>query len=251
MIRQSVIDIFPTFTAPLEGKVLWPYQDILGLVTIGYGCLIDPSALASTVQDWMLEGKSDLPTPPQVVHEWGKVKAMPKAMHFARYQDSCRLRLSLAGVDELLQARMQLFEGTLSYYFPDWDTFPADAQLAIMAMAWACGAGFPKAFTNFAGFVLERDWANAAKCAKIREDGNPGIHPRNLQVQLCLANAAAIDDGDQGTPALYWPNPVRDAVAPDADPANIPLHVQAAAALANFDVYAHGLTGHAHVAEAA
>lgn len=250
-MRQSVVDIFPAFTAPLEGCVLWPYQDILGLVTIGYGCLIDPSSLASGVNDWLLEGTSELPSPPQVVHEWGKVKAMPKAMHFARYKDSCRLRLSMAGVDDLLQARMQLFEGTLRHYFPAWDTFPADAQLAIMAMAWACGAGFPATFKTFAAFVLKRDWANAAKCAKIREDGNPGVHPRNLQVQLCLANAAAIDDGDQGTPALYWPNPVHDAVAPDSASDGIPLHVLAAEAMGSFNVYERGLTGHAHLAEAA
>lgn len=245
-IRDSVIEIFPAFTAPLEGCVLWPYQDILGLVTVGYGCLIDPASLASSVGDWLLEGASDLPTPPQVTHEWSKVKLLPKAMHFARYKDSCRLRLSMAGVNALLLSRMQLFEGTLKHYYPAWDDFPADAQLAILAMAWACGAGFPKTFTNFSSFVIKRDWSNAARCAKIREDGNPGIHPRNLQVQLCLANAAAIDDGNYGTPALYWPNPVEDAVAPASDPKLIPLHVQAAEAMASFNVYDLGLTGHGH-----
>lgn len=246
MIRDSVVEIFPAFTAPLEGKVLWPYQDILGLVTIGYGCLIEPEGLAAAVQGWL-----GSPSPGAIAAEWNKVNALPKALHFNRYKGACALLLDESGVDALLQARMQLFEGTLRFYFPDWDSFPADAQLALMAMAWACGAGFPKTFTNFAGFVRKRDWANAAKCAKIREDGNPGVHPRNLQVQLCLANAAAIDDGDQGTPALYWPGTVRDAVAPDNNPANLPLHVVAAQALENFNVYEHGLTGHAHLCEAA
>ena len=240
-IRQSVIDIFPTFTAPLEGCVLWPYQDILGLVTIGYGCLIEPEALAAAIPYWL-----GSPSPSAVASEWNKVNALPKAMNFARYKDACSLRLDQAGVNRLLQDRMGVFEGTLKHYFPAWDDFPADAQLAILAMAWACGAGFPKEFTNFTGFVLKRDWANAARCAKIREDGNPGIYPRNLQVQLCLANAAAIDDGDYGTPALYWPGAVKDEAPPSTDPALVPLQVQAAEALAKFDVYALGLTGHAH-----
>lgn len=244
-MRDSVVEIFPKFTAPLEGCILWPYQDVLGLVTIGYGCLIEPEALAAAVPGWVGN-----PSPAGIAAEWNKVNALPKALHFNRYKDSCSLRLDQGGVDALLQSRMELFEGTLRHYFPAWDSFPADAQLAIMAMAWACGAGFPKTFTNFAAFVLKRDWASAGKCAKIREDGNPGVHPRNLQVQLCLANAAAIDDGDQGTPALYWPNPVRDAVAPDNNPANIPLHVVAAEALGTFNVYECGLTGHCH-AEAA
>lgn len=245
-MRDSVVEIFPTFTAPLEGCVLWPYQDVLGLVTIGYGCLLEPEGLAAAVAGWV-----GSPSLGAIATEWNKVNALPKAMHFSRYKDACSLRLDQAGVDGLLQQRMQLFEGTLRHYFPGWDSFPADAQLAIMAMAWACGAGFPSTFKTFAAFVLKRDWANAAKCAKIREQGNPGVHPRNLQVQLCLANAAAIDDGDQGTPALYWPNPVRDAVAIESNPANIPLHVQAAEALASFNVYSLGLTGHGHLAEAA
>lgn len=246
MIRDSVVEIFPKFTAPLEGCVLWPYQDILGLVTIGYGCLIEPEGLAAAVKGWT--GSPSLAT---IAAEWNKVNALPKAMHFNRYKDSCSLRLTQGGVDALLQERMELFEGTLKHFFPAWDDFPADAQLAIMAMAWACGAGFPETFTNFSSFVLKRDWVNAARCAKIREDGNPGVHPRNLQVQLCLANAAAIDDGNYGTPALYWPNPVEDAIAPASDPALIPLHVQAAEALASFNVYELGLTGHRHMEDAA
>jgi hypothetical protein len=44
---------------------------------------------------------------------------------------------------------------------------------------------------------------------------------------------------------------VRDAVAPDSNPANIPLHILAAEAMGLFNVYEHGLTGHGHVAEAA
>jgi GH24 family phage-related lysozyme (muramidase) len=245
-MHDPVVEIFPKFTAPLEGCVLWPYQDILGLVTIGYGCLIEPEGLAAAVQGWL-----GTPSPGAIALEWNKVNALPKAMHFNRYRDACSLRLDQAGVDNLLRFRMQLFEGTLRHHFPDWDRFPSDAQLAIMAMAWACGPGFPATFETFATFVRRRDWASAAKCAKIREEGNPGVHPRNLQVQLCLANAAAIDDGDQGTAALYWPNPVRDAVAPDSNPANIPVHVQAAEALASFNVYELGLTGHAHLCEAA
>lgn len=246
MAQQSVVEIFPSFTAPLEGRVLWPYQDILGLVTIGYGCLINPEMLAAAVKGWVGN-----PSPGDIAREWNKVKALPKAMHYNRYRDACSLRLTDEGVNDLLRLRMEVFEGTLRHYFPDWDTFPADAQLAIMAMAWACGAGFPVEFKTFTAFVLKRQWTNAALCAKIREQGNPGVHPRNLQVQLCLANAAAIDDGVYGSPALYWPGVVRDEVAPDSDPSHIPLRVLAAKALANYDVNALGLTGHAHVAEAA
>ena len=142
---------------------------------------------------------------------------------------------------------MRDFETVLKKYFRDWDSFPADAQLAIMAMAWACGPAFPKTFTNFASFVNKRDWANAAKCAKIREEGNAGIVPRNKQVAFCLANAAEIDDGHYGTPALYWPNPVTDAVAPSSDAKDLPLSFLAARAAneaaAKFSFEQHGCAG--------
>lgn len=240
-MRQSVIEIFPTFTRPLEGEVLWPYQDVLGLVTVGYGCLIEPVSLALP-----LKWEGDL-SPGQVRAEWAKVNALPKAMHFARYKAASTLRLTEQSADELLDHRMLDFEVTLQKYFPAWDDFPADAQLAAMAMAWACGAGFPKTFTNFTRFANMRDWSGAAKCAAIRTDGNPGIVPRNAQVQLCLANAAAIDDGNFGTPALYWPGPVKGAEMPSTDPTDVPLHVVAQMALAKFSIDACGLTGHAHV----
>ena len=77
-------------------------------------------------------------------------------------------------------------------HFPGWRDFPADAQLGICSMAWACGPGFPAIFKNFAGFANKNDWVNAAKCAKIREAGNPGIKPRNEKNQKCFANAVVV-----------------------------------------------------------
>lgn len=238
---DSVRDALFDFNAPLEGVVHWPYQDILGLVTVGIGCLIEPVGLALTVP-WL--GHPDAGV---IRAEWAKVNAMAKGMHFAQYEHASSLRLNDNGVEMLLAARAADFEVTLRKYFANWDTLPADAQLAIMGMAWACGAGFPRTFTNFTRAINARNFTVAAQCAKIREDGNPGIHPRNLAVQLCLANAAAIDTGeDYGTPALYWPG-----VASDAPQEHHDLASEAADALARFSIDSCGITGHCHKLEAA
>ena len=42
MISDLVRAGWPAFTSPLEGRIAWMYLDVLGLVTIGLGCLIDP-----------------------------------------------------------------------------------------------------------------------------------------------------------------------------------------------------------------
>jgi|SRR6478609_1545868 len=233
---KDVSDSLLKFNAPLEGVVAWPYQDILGLVTVGIGCLIEPVGLALPLH-W--DGSPDAAT---IRQEWTRVNSLKPAMHFNQYKSASSLRLTDSGVQDLLAHRALDFEATLRKWFPDWDNWPADAQMAALGMSWACGPAFPRTFTNFAHYANVRDWANAAKCAKIREQGNPGIVPRNKQIALCLANAAAIDSPDgYATPALYWPGPVLDAPNPTGEQAE-----EAAAALAAFSIEDCGLTGHCH-----
>ncbi len=128
------------------------------------------------------------------------------------------------------------------------DSFVADAQLAIMAMAWACGAGFPATFKNFTRFANQLDWASAAKEAKIKTDGNPGVVPRNAQVQLCLANAAAVTHSTSGTQdpdRLFWPGHVPPTGATDATRASNDVTVRdaAQAELASFVIDQVGVAG--------
>jgi len=255
MTYPSVLSTLLRFNKPLEGEVLWPYQDILGLVTVGIGCLIenttgDRAALALSVP-WV-----GGPTPRTIREEFAKVDAYPKALHFNRYRDACSLRLTEDGVSDLLQNRAEQFERVLKAGFPGWDDWPADAQLGVLGIAWACGPGFWHTFTNFQRAANARNWLTAMRCAGIRSAGNPGVVPRNAQVALCFANAAEIDGPDgYGTPALFWPGHVAPAVPEDIDPRAVPLSVHAARAaelaLSRFNVEQYGLTGHGHQLELA
>lgn len=244
MIYPQVLDALPRFNRPLEGAIHHPYQDIIGLVTVGIGCLIEPVGLALPIP-WVGD-----PSPSDIRREWVQVNSLPPARHFNQYAAASHLRLTDDGIDQLLETRAHDFEAELRKGFPGWDDFPADAQLGIFGMAWACGPGFWRKFTNFQGFALKGDWLNALRCAKIREQGNPGVVPRNAQVALCLANAAEIAVPGMTTPALYWPGHVAEAVPPDTDPRAIPLSVHAARraelAMARFNVEQYGLTGHGH-----
>lgn len=238
-MHKSVTDIFPTVTKPLEGCVLWPYLDILGIPTVGYGCALE-SAEDAVRQVWLPIGGALLPPSDELVRQqWARLRAETRLskLHFKYAEPVTQLRMSQQGADNLLQRRMLQFEIELLKWFPHWQSFCADGQLAIMLIAWAVGPAFPATFKNFASYVNATrgpDWENAAKCAAIRTQGNPGVVPRNAQVQLCLHNAALATTGHLDE--VYWPvarltQALASPVVQTGDGQTLPLAVMAQRAL--------------------
>lgn len=252
----SVAEAFPRVTKPLEGCVLWPYLDVFGLATVGYGCLVD-SVLEFRKPDWSSDGlghRTQLVLP-YIDDQRARLKSKTKALHFKLYESATTLRLTQDRADVLLVSRAEEFAAYMArVHFSDWDTWPADAQLAWMLIAWACGPGAPTVFKTAAGLCNAGDFEGARKWAKIKvgtrgdADYNPGIVPRNAQIDLCLANAAAIHTPGYATPALYWPGHVEEARAE-----TLPEAARAAAAMASYDVNDDdcGRTGRRHLPDAA
>lgn len=174
----------------LEGCVPWMYLDILGLVTTGVGCLIDAPHEACKLP-WRRPDGSPA-SASEIAGEWANVKAnraLARQGHKAAAKFT-RLRLDDEGVAELLEHRAADFEAFYRKTWPAWDSFPADAQLAIHSMGWAMGPGFPRKFPTFTKAVLAGDWAGAAAQCAMRATGNPGLIPRN-KMNVRLFNAAA------------------------------------------------------------
>lgn len=198
--KQSVLDVFPSFTANLEGKVPWMYADILGLVTVGLGCLIDPVSLALGLP-WKRPDGSDASNG-EVAAEWNRVKhdpTLPKRGHRAA-QKVTTLRLTDEGIARLANDRLRRHEAWFVKTWKDFASFPADAQLAIHSMGWAMGAGFTGKFPSFTRAVTVHDWATAARNCKMREAGNPGLVPRNKRNVSLLLAAATTTTPDLVTP---------------------------------------------------
>jgi GH24 family phage-related lysozyme (muramidase) len=207
---------FREFSIRFEGLIHWPYLDVKGLVTVGIGNLIDPVSSALELP-WVLEGTSDHATPQQVVADWNALKAQQRLskLHFNYARPVTKIRLTDEGVDTLVRGKLLANEAHMKKTFLAWDTWPADAQLFASSMAWAVGAGWPKIFGNCTAFLLKGDWDNAAKCAAIRTEGNPGIVPRNAANQVCLHNAKTVTERQLDTSALYWPSypdPIGDTI---------------------------------------
>lgn len=182
---------FFDWSRTFEGYTNWMYLDVKGLVTIGVGNLIDPVAQALRLPFVRHDG-----TPASrgdIAAEWCAVKddrsLARKGARAARAVTA--LRLPEAAVRTLVAERLAANEAHLSRsYFPDFGTWPADAQLATLSMAWALGSGFPRSWPLLRGALARRDFASAADNCLIRETGNPGVRPRNEANQMLFRSAA-------------------------------------------------------------
>ncbi|MGO9893202.1 MAG: hypothetical protein ACLPX8_03180, partial [Bryobacteraceae bacterium] len=94
-------------------------------------------------------------------------------------------------------------------WFQDFDTWPADAQLGLLSMAWAMGPGGPGQFPHFSSACKSLDFNAAAAECKMNEAGNPGLIPRNQANFTLFSNAAIVLAGEaQGglqSSSLYYP----------------------------------------------
>lgn len=231
-MHQSVSDAFVRFSSPLEGVVNNPYLDVKGLVTVAIGCLIDPVSNGVGLP-WVLPGGA--PAPEAVVlRQLTALKAQPNLAHFRAQSPevlaATTIRLTDAGVVELVNKRLLANEPFLRQAFPKWDTWPADAQLCACSIAWAVGAGWPAIFGNCAR-LLEQDPPQFLEAIEHAPDeshpgqflpaavdistkGNPGIVPRNAQNELALSNAQVVLDRGLPIETLYWPRSPLSDLAP-------------------------------------
>lgn len=206
-MHKSVADAWLAFNEPLECRVHGMYVDIKGLITCGVGNLIDPIVLAEQLPWSMPDGKRA--TLEQVRADWHRLKGDSQRLarlHYKYALAATQVRLADADIDALVARKRTEFERYLQlHHFPEWPLFPADAQLGIASMAWACGPGFPATFKNFKRCVINRDWTGAIASCKIREIDNPGVVPRNARNRLCFANAAIVEKRSLDVSQLFWP----------------------------------------------
>jgi hypothetical protein len=188
------------------------YLDIKGLVTVGVGNLIDPVAEAMALPFRFKEGGA-LATPDQIAAEWRCIKddaSLAKAGH------SCaaaltKLELNDDALNTLIADRLNRNESFLTRQepFKGFDTWPADAQMALLSMAWAMGPAGPPRFTRFCAACRKLDFKSAAAECRISEVANPGVIPRNRANRTLFLNAAMVMSAAPGqglsAATLYYP----------------------------------------------
>ncbi len=89
--------------------------------------------------------------------------------------------------------------------FSAFDNWPADAQMALLSMAWAMGPAGPGNFPRFSAACENLDFNGAARECEMDATGNPGLVPRNLANKTLLSNAAVVRDQGLDASVLYYP----------------------------------------------
>lgn len=186
---------FPAFTIKFEGSVNTMYVDVLGLVTVGNGCLIDTPDGAARLP--FVHASGTVAEPSEIRAAWHNVKknASPKLHWKYAVPLNNGLRLPDAAVVDLMLERLDAHDAQFAKTFPGWADFPPEAQLAIHSMGWAMGSGFPAKWPLFATAVRSQNWPVAADSCKIREVSaggvpNPGVIPRNKANRALFLAAA-------------------------------------------------------------
>jgi len=203
-MRTAVREAFLPFTVPLEGVVPWMYLDVRGLVTTAIGILIDPVILALGLP--FVHEKNEAPaTRDEIAEEWRRIKARTELAHDGHRaaKQYCHLRLTDAGVRDVVMTKLDVFDKALEHrYGAAYVDAPADAQLAILSMSWACGPGFH--FPALEGAIRAGDWWAASENCHINEAGNPGVKPRNEQNVLLFQNAEWVERQGADRDTLIW-----------------------------------------------
>jgi GH24 family phage-related lysozyme (muramidase) len=204
-----------------EGNVAYMYLDTKGLVTIGIGNLIDPVSLARPLPlQFKANNKANAPagrlaTHAEIEKEWAFIKNHPKRQQFidkGHLLCAAETDLELSEVNrlQLFEAKSASNERQLRGYFTEYDVWPADAQLALMAMAWGLGAGFPSKWPKFRAACTKKDFDAAAAESKV----SSWTARRNDPSKRMFTNAARVlaNPDFYSVTTLYHPRVLLDAI---------------------------------------
>lgn len=208
-MRPVVRETWFKFSEPFEGRVPWMYQDVKGLVTIGVGNLIDPVSLALDLP--FIGPDGELVSRADIDESWLKVKHHPSLARLGHRAAAIvsGLRLTKEAIDSLVLRKLDEMDRHLLKRFPAFDSWPACAQCAVLSMSWAMGPAFR--YPKLEGALLADDWGMAANECWISEQGNPGVHPRNVANRFMFLNAGTCHPDE-----LVWDRRV------DSEPDTLP-----------------------------
>jgi hypothetical protein len=224
-VRDVVREAFVPLTVNFEGGYIdWLFPDVKRLISTGFGLLLDPMSLAIGLP-WRRPDGS-LASRDEIAAEWARLKSYvidnpgSELRSYKTFSSMTTLRLGKEGLYQAFQGKMNHDVGVLRKGFPEYDTWSADAQLAVHSQAWAVGPAFymPSAGRNYwpklTAALRARDWRTASvECFMDEEKKNPGIIPRNKANRILFTNAALSAD-----PAvLYWPKDLALIAADEAD----------------------------------
>lgn len=192
-LAPGVLEAFEALSPRFEGVVPWMYLDIKGYVTCGVGLLIDPVEMALALP-WVRASDGAPASQVEIREEWQRIKREPNLNRdgAGAARKLCKLRLTPEGVRLATLAALERMLRSLVLDFADWEEWPGDAQLAVLLLVWAVGTDLPRKWPRLTAALRARDWATAAAESHIREEGNPGVAPRNRKIRALFEGLAGV-----------------------------------------------------------
>jgi len=192
--------------------------DQKGLVTTGIGNLIDPYTEGGSLP-WRHGQNGPLASQDEIYTMWHKVKAAQDKKNLgggnSYWQNLTDLRLNDDDIASLSNGKLQANEEVLKQSFPAWESWPADAQMGTLSMAWAMGPNFAHGYPAFTKAVNAPvpDFVEAAKQSYMH---GVGIDKRNESNHQLFINAANAMKNKLPAESLGWPNAIPDVVVSGA-----------------------------------
>jgi hypothetical protein len=203
------------FISQFERNVPHIYLDDRKLVSVGIGKLIDPLAEALSLPFCFKLGNAlgVAPGTPasreRIEAEWALLKYNPvRELLSVRGPASCaqltQLELGASVRRESFERTSIEDEAQLAAYFPEFPRWPADAQLALMAMARGAGKHFPRTWQKLSAACRKQDFIAVAHECRISS-----WRPERNEVSVLLFHNAArvLANPSAYDPArLYYPD---------------------------------------------
>lgn len=178
-----------------EGSRSFFYCDIVGLVTVGVGCMIPTAAAAAALS--MVNRLGEQASSAELGLEWGTIKAVgqpatavsdPSTAHTAEYyKQFCSLTMPDEEIQRLLLGKLDQFAGSLISRFPAFDTFPSKACVGLADMIYSLGpSGLYRGFPTFCAAVDRKDWKTCA----VESHRQKVSASRNADLKALFENAA-------------------------------------------------------------
>lgn len=222
-MRDVARRAFVPLTVSFEGGfITWMFPDVKGLVSTGFGLLLDPVALALGLPWKRADGT--LASREEIVADFYRVKNHPDAARLGHLsvKNVAGLRLDNDGLYQAFQGKLNANDRYMATVFPDWEEWCADSQLATLSMCWAVGPAFQRQWPKFTEALRARDYMTASvECFMPEEAHIGGLRPRNKANRILYRNAAFVHKGQLDHDTLFYP---RDLMV-DGDTPTLPILV--------------------------
>lgn len=199
MLSQSERLVLKQRLIKYEGNVDHMYLDSNGFVTVGIGHMLANAAEAQKLP--FLDHQGNKASKADIKNDYTAVKKQVRQLQQAQqlyklaqrsaayYKRFTKLHLSQTEINRQVNKHINTFYKELKRIYPDYDTYPKDARLALMDMIFNLGmTKLRNKFFKLNGAVKAKNWATAAKESR-RVNVKP---PRNKYVRDLFNKASAI-----------------------------------------------------------